>query len=271
MTKNFNSFGYGGGYDIFGDEFNRLTEQYISEITELKAKSWWYMNRVEKGNLFCLVDRAYSFARRLLTGGLHNEHRYSLLSKTEMGYYSAISEEKFLKATRKYIDAVFSYVNKENAPYVMVDQLVSVTNTERYIRYFNDIKIIVTELDPRDVYLYKKTRFNWGVVPTATVEKYVEWFKITRKYSRPEQEHTSRVLRVQFEDLIYNYEATTKRMAEFIGLPESKHVRLRTKLNPDVSIKNTNLKKSVKGYEKEIAYIEEHLKDYLFNFDAYEK
>jgi len=266
LIKSYKSFGYGGSYDMYGKEFDALTKKYIDDISELQTKTWWHRDRVDKGELFCVVDRGYSLAKRVLTHGLHNEKKYSLLTNREDAYYSAISEEQFLESTRNYTEAVVASANTGGGDFVMVDQLVPATNLNRYIRYFNDIKVVVVERDPRDVYLWERTRIHWGVIPTENVEEYVKWYEITRRYSHPTDDDPERVLRIQFEDIIYNYDETTKKLREFVGLSEDMHKHPLSKLVPERSKLNTNLKTRVSGFEKEIAYIEEHLQPYLYNF-----
>jgi len=52
---------------------------------------------------------------------------------------------------------------------------------------------------------------------------------------------TENVLFVQFEDLIYDYENATKKIAEFCGLEEKNHVRKGEILQTEKSIKNTQV------------------------------
>ena len=260
------TMGY-GGYDIFGRHFEELTERFISDITELKTHTWWNKDRIDKGQLFCFIDRCYSFAKRILSRSLCTEKKYSLLQHREWGYYTAISEDKFLAAVRNYVDDLLQSANKENLPYIMVDQMVPPTNTGRYIRYFNDVKAFVVDRDPRDTYLLEKIFWQWGIIPVDSVEEYVEWFKITRKYAHSEHEDSERILRIQFEDMIYKYEDMRRTLLEFAGISESAHVRPQTKFNPEISIRNTNLKKRINGYEKDIEYIEKNLRDYLYDFN----
>lgn len=268
MVNHFNNFGYGGGYKDIKKEFRAATERYIEAITDLKAKSWWHRDRVDKGTVFALGDRMYSFIMRLTHGGLKTEKKYSILRKTEYGYYSAIDENEFLSATKRYIDEFASAGNKGNKPFVMIEQMVQPTNVNRYVRYFNDVKVVVIERDPRDVYLNEKTKYQWGVIPTASVEEYVKWFKITRKYSHPQFEDREHVLRLQFEDMIFKYEDTSRILRDFIGLNEKDHVNKFAKFNPAKSEANTNLKHKIRGYEKEIEYIENNLREYLYDFEA---
>ena len=195
--------------------------------------------------------------------------RYSLLTDREPAYYSAIDEDTFLAAVRKYINRLLSFVNKNKLPFVMVDQMVPPTNTRRFLRYFDDVKIIVTDRDPRDLYLLERFEWKWGVIPVKDVKDYVEWFKITRKFSRPSDEDKSRVMRVYFEDMIYDYDNTTKRLIEFVGLDEAEHVRPKTVFDPSRSIKNTNLMAKYPQASKEIDYITAELKDYLYDFEAH--
>lgn len=258
--------GNGSGYTLYNQKFDIFTNKYINELTELKTKTWWQRDRLDKGTVFGMIDRAYSFVNRLIHGGLHTERRFSLLKNHEYAYYSAISQEAFLTATRRYIDNVVKSGMKTTNSFVMVDQLVPPTNTKRYQRYFNDVKIIVVDRDPRDVYLYERDHFKWGIIPTDNVEEYVKWFRITRKYSKGVEEDAERVLRIQFEDLIYKYEETIDKLIEFVGVPKSAHTKQRTKFIPEKSINNTNLKQKIKGYENQIEFIEKELKEYLYDF-----
>lgn len=265
LIKSMHGFMYRHSYDIFGNNLDDLTEKYIDEISELKTKTWWHVDRLNRGQLFVIADMVYSFIKRIFTGGLHTEKRYSLLNGVEDGYYSSISEEDFLKATRRYTDELFESINSSCANFIMADQLVPPTNVSRYIRYFSDIKVIVVDRDPRDVYLVEKTKLKRGVIPVKTVEEYVKWFMITRRHSK-EKENQDRVLKIRFEDMIYDYESTTKKMREFVGLTETEHIRKKQGFDPTKSINNTNLKEKIEGFEPDIKYIEQKLADYLYQF-----
>lgn len=255
-----------GGYDIFGDEFERATRDYVAAITELKAHSWWNKDRVDKGSAFIAVDRLYSLARRVLTGSLRSEKRFTLLNGREYGYYTAIDEAAFLEHTRTYVERLLSKVNRDGMPFVMVDQMVPPTNVGRYTRYFNDVRVVVVERDPRDIYLLEKKDWQWGVIPVKNVHEYVQWYRITRKYSHPADEDREQVLRIRFEDMIYRYEATRRALFDFVGMDESCHARPRTRFDPARSIRNTNLKARCPDLSKDVAVIEHELKEYLYDY-----
>lgn len=253
-----------GGYDIFGKQLDLLVDEYLEKIVQLKTHTWWNKDRIDKGSLFCFIDRIYSLFMRLIHGEIKSEARYSLLKNKEIGYYTIISEKEFLDATKQFINDLFGYVNKEKKKYIMVDQIVPPTNARRYIRYFNNIKIIVVDRDPRDIFLLEKYVWKWGVIPVDNVEEFVKWFKITRNASfDDDQEH---VLKINFEDLIYKYDITKKILTDFVGIDLNKHTAPFEKFDPKISINNTNLKGKFEDSKKEIEYIEKNLKEYLYHF-----
>lgn len=257
------TMGY-GGYDIFGSNLEILTQEYVNNITELKTHTWWNKDRTDKGRVFLFIDRIYSFCKRLCNRDLKSEKRYSLLVGREWGYYTSISVEDFLYHTRNYIERLLKCVIPQNMSYIMVDQMVPPTNVSRYIRYFNDVRVVVVDRDPRDIYLLEKVRWQWGVIPVATPEEFVTWFKITR--NNTDKEDQSKVYRLRFEDFIYDYDRVKRELISFVGISEHSHSKPKTHFNPAISINNTNLKKKISGYENDIAYIEENLKEYLYDF-----
>lgn len=264
-TDNLVKYGY-GGYDVFGHRFKEITAQFVEKITELKTNTWWNKDRIDKGRFFCMADRVYSGLRRAVCGEWHSEVRYSLLAGREPSYYTAIDRETFIGYVREYIRALMKEVNTKELPFIMVDQMVPPTNTKRYIDYFDDVRIIVVDRDPRDVYLLEKYRWKWGVIPVKDVDEYVEWYRITRKYAMAEQEDAEHVMRLPFEDLIYRYEETLERLLTFVGTDHKNHLRPRAVFSPEVSRKNTNLKKEYPKEASAIEKIEAELTDHLYDF-----
>lgn len=256
-------FGYAEGYKIFGNALTDLTNEYINGITELEVFNWWHRDRLDKGRLYSYVDRIYSLMHRL--SDLKSEKRYSMLKNREKAYYTDISEHEFLIRTRRYLDQLFAVANRKNKPFMMVDQLVPPTNIGRYTRYFNDIRVIVVDRDPRDLYLLEKYVWGWGIIPTDSVEDFVKWFKITRN-PRYQVTDDQNVLRVRFEDMVYKYDETRERIIEFVGIPIESKANKRTLFNPEVSVKNTNLSVRYPEEETNIKYIEKELNGYLYEY-----
>ena len=76
---------------------------------------------------------------------------------------------------------------------------------------------------------------------------------------------SKKILRIKFEDLIYQYDKTIDKIEKFMGFTKKDHIRPLTRFNPEVSIKNTQIF-NAKEYQEETKIIEIELKKYLYNF-----
>lgn len=104
-------------------------------------------------------------------------------------------------------------------------------------------------------------------LPVDNVETFVEQYKQIRKKQLRVSDKSK--LFIQFEDMIYNYETSKDKIIDFLGLKN--HLYPKRYLNPEKSINNTQLYLLYPDMKDDIKYIEEHLKDYLFDFSKYEK
>lgn len=69
---------------------------------------------------------------------------------------------------------------------------------------------------------------------------------------------------MQFEDLLFDYENTIGKVADFLGL---KHIKKGAFFKPECSINNTQQYLNYPQLQNDIKYIEEHLSDMLYPFD----
>ena len=146
----------------------------------------------------------------------------------------------------------------------MVDQVVPSTNISRYLRYFDNINVIIVDRDPRDVFCLEKYVWKDGMVPTD-VKIFCKWFRYTRN-GRNNELKNDRVKFVQFEDLVFKYNNTVKEIENWLKLSSDDHVKAQKIFNPQVSIKNTQTWKKYSCNPKEIKYIENNLSEYLYDF-----
>ncbi len=138
----------------------------------------------------------------------------------------------------------------------------------RYTRkYFKDIKVFVVDRDPRDVYLAEKYIYKGRIVPTESVEIFCKWYRYTRKHRDTEKYDTEKVMFVRFEDLIYRYDEKVKEIEQWLGFEPEDHIKSKTRLNPDISIKNTRLWEKIPGVSEEMSYIEKELAQYIYPYD----
>lgn len=253
------------GYSRYlGNSFKKCTMEYINDITELKSEAWWHFDQQDRGVLFNFIDLVFSNIGHLLIP----TSRWSLLKLIhEKAYYSAIDKDSFYRHTKKYVYAVINALNKEGYDYVMIDQFLPPSNINQYLNYFEDnIKVIIVERDPRDIFILENEKYKWGNIPFKDVMDFCKWYEVTRKHRDIEKWDKNKVFFIYFEDLVYKYEDTKRRLADFVGIPLEFHTSQKTKFIPEKSILGTNLKLKYPQYKEEIAIIERELERYLYSF-----
>lgn len=259
------------GYSRFMGQgrFFRLSRDFVDQITELRTHGWWHYDQIQKGPAVVYMDNALS---KLLTWiqGKHARYskRYSVLDITnEQAYYSAIDRDTFYRLARDYVAKVVDALNRSRAEYVMVDQLLPPSNVDQYLNYFDDdIRVVVVERDPRDLYVNTKVNIREKVIPIDDVKEFCQWYKITRRHRRTEVYDPKRVCFLRFEDLIYRYEETRDRLVAFVGMDLKDHIHPLTAFDPAVSIHSTNMKARFPQYRDDVEYIEKTLPEYLYEF-----
>lgn len=185
-------------------------------------------------------------------------------------FYSYYSEDEFINITKSFVkQLVSSMIGNVSADIIAIDQLFSANNPIKSFVYVDNPCAIVVQRDPRDVYLLAKNAIGMyaSFIPTDNVNKFICYYKGLMQSSNLKDD---RILNIRFEDLVYNYEQTTKQINVFLNLDDSKRSKQRCFL-PDVSINNTQLWLKYPNYSNDIALIEEHLKEYLYDFDIQSK
>lgn len=259
LNGSFYSKRYSG---FFGTKYMEYTMDYVNEITELVCKSWWHRDQLDRGELFYFLDRVYSHIIAVFDKGKIN----TSMLQNELAYYTAIDKEKFYEATKRYIEKLLIICNKENKEFLMLDQLVPPTNIARYLNYFDDLKVIVVERDPRDLFVLENEYYAWGIMPYKNVDEFCNWYRITRKQAI--QPNNPNVIWINFEDLIYKYEETREKLMEFTGVKSAPGDKPGTIFRPEVSIKNTLVYKGKEKYRTAVEAIEKELPEYLYSADG---
>lgn len=242
------------------------TDDYIDSITQIKWKGFWSYD----------IDNCGYFKQRMY-GATIRLHKYCpklALSLERILFYRdmyfSINPCDFYEITKQYTSKVLELLGFDINKTIIVNQLFSGDNPLNSFNFFYEPKAIVVDKDPRDLYILCKeiVKYDCAWTPTNNVVQFVEFYKSTRKqlYSIESKD----LLVVRFEDLIYNYDQEVSKIESFIGLDRESHVKARTLFNPSKSISNTQLFKRYPCYQEDLNYIEENLKEYLFNFKNFE-
>lgn len=220
---------------IFSEDFNQLSvlKQYVHRV----------INKIYK----IIINDKNDFKR---VGSFIKPRNY---------YLHTTDENYFFQCTKEFFIELFSKIN--NKEYLMIDQLVPCSSINLCSHYFDDLKVVLVDRDPRDIYLLEKYVWHGGAAPIENIEMFCKWYHWNRVLPGNDG---SNILRIQFEDLIFKYLDTVKRIENFIGLKSRDHREQYKYFQPEISKNNCRLWQKISGEENNLHYIERELKEYLY-------
>ena len=125
-------------------------------------------------------------------------------------YYS-VEPENFYEEAKKYINNILEAMGVDLSRPVCLDQPFEGNAPQQSFPFFDDPYAVVIDRDPRDLYLagkYTKDP-NFKFTPKKNVDDFIIYYKNLRKNQKNDNQ---RILRVNFEDLIYCYEDSIKKI-----------------------------------------------------------
>ena len=249
--------------------FSILTKEYIEKITQTSWRGYGSSdNAIFNGIIYKNIGNRLMKARLIPL--------YEKIFKKKADCYPvrdipfSVKPENFEAITRGYLNKVLLSMgmSKGQDTITVLNQPFAGNDPEKSFKFFDDAYAIVVDRDPRDMYLFaKKFLFSVGrAIPSDDVETFVIYYKKLREdqpYSKPNK----RILNIQFEEMVYDYENATKKIRDFCGLNLIN--RKQTIFVPNRSVNNTRLFEKYQGFDSDIKYIEKELSDYLFDYDKY--
>lgn len=264
MKKLYNKkFWWVGNYQkVISPNFMNITNNYIKEIEEFNFPGYWYIHEEVDTKMFFKL-----LIRKPLKVLSMNKIKFKKVLKYNDGMrISYINDKDFYEKSHNYIYSIIEEISKGKNN-IILDQFLLPFNLFRVDNYFDDkLKAIVVERDPRDVFIINK--YIWQqkqiCVPfPLDVNEFCEFYKKMRQSEKPCD--SNKVLRIRFEDLVYDYDNKVKEIMAFLNFKEKDHINKKTRFIPEMSIKNTQLFRKSE-YQKESKVIEEKLKEYLYDF-----
>ena len=246
---------------IYGKDWLCYSKNYISSLTTCKYKGYWQSDIL----LLSWFRRNFYYFRRLINKFLPKYLKkpvwYNYFPRLDF-YHSFIDRNQFYEKTKEYTKTLFRQCNKDDKEFLFLDQLVPTMNISNYLNYVDDLKVIIVDRDPRDSFISHK-RGKDHVIP-LDAENYCKIFIDLRKNLKDEL--SDKIMYIYFEDLIYDYENSVKKIVDFVGTDLSHHINKGSRFVVENSKKNTKLWLKHPEYSNEIKYIEEHLSKYLYNY-----
>ena len=247
---------------VVGEAWPSIAIQYAEDLALIK-----YHGYVGGDMLFFtrwqrIVVLSKRIWRKLLPAKLRGSQDANMIHSV-ITYYSRLDEKAFLEKTLKFVDGVCAKANKVDKEFIVLDQFIGANNPTRYLRYVDNIKVIIVDRDPRDVYISRISADD-RVLPKDPYE-FCLYFKSIRIQNNVLK--NSNCLYIRFEDLIYDYEASIKKVLNFVGISKEHHINALNYFNPEVSMKNTRLWINNERYVEAVKIIEEQLPEYLYCYD----
>ncbi|EQB88412.1 hypothetical protein J2Z44_000933 [Clostridium punense] len=245
---------------FFHGKFKEISYKYIDSLIDLSWQGYWEQHSIEANPVYTFFAyKLYPRFRKLFNNPKDTEIVAQTPKKT---MYFSYPREDFHEKTKNYTRELFNSIDEEfKYEYLVADQLVPPANIGRYLNYFDDIKVIVVDRDPRDLYVANKYGWKESWIPTHDLNTYITWYRKLREHQKYHTDDPERVLRITFEEAVLNYDETLKRILNFLDIDEKHHVRKRQGFNPDISIKNVALYKKYEA-DEDIKIIEKELKEY---------
>ena len=259
----------GFSYDMHTNGmFSVATQEFIEEITDYSYPMDWHFYDFERSYLSQISRR---IKNKIVTKNVRVKEGDTLAS---MSYPS---KEKFLLAARKYIDCILSGIQDVNGR--QKDSVVGLHNAipcfstdliDRGLAYFSSCKVILTDRDPRDVFVnYPKDSYGRYLPQSddlmVKAHAFVHFFKSIRKNQKAVSQHPN-VLFLRFEDVCENYDELYDRIIDFSGIDKSEHKNKGKIFSPKESKRNIGMwRNATSDLAKAVSYIEEELDDYIYS------
>lgn len=246
-------------------KFEDITEKFVETLLDFKFDNniYWYFQQVPDNVILQMVN----YLKRLLKVlPIHNTSNRPTLKYKGMKI-SYPTPEEFYKSAKKYLNDFYSLLGYAEHN-LLLDQFLLPHNLFRINNYFDEnVRIFVVDRDPRDVFVLNKYVWLKKGCPIAypiDVKDFCKYYKKMRHSERLLDDR--RVLRIHFEDLIYNYENSVVKICNFLDLKKEGHTRKKEKFDPQKSINNTQVFRNFYNCGDEIFLIEKELSNYIYAF-----
>jgi hypothetical protein len=224
-TNKFFQFGY-NYKDIIHQDFFKYSEEYINNLTICTYKGASMVNIYNKSK--------FSFFKDKIILKIFKKQNHSQM------YISQPSYEEFIDKTQIYLEKIFYKLSNKGLNTMVIDNAIPISNMEKSLKYFKDIKIIIVDRDARDTYIdlkQKKLLIGAELDLEDNISKYISWVKSMREKTNYELPN---VMKINFEDLILDYDNTLVKISEFLG-NNLQHNRKFKFLDPNISKKNIGI------------------------------
>jgi hypothetical protein len=242
---------YGGWLEKDYPDILNKTKKFINEITDFEWEQASPFFECEARPL----EIFYNKLRQQFTGDF----------PWPKFIYKSINPENFFLAVKPYLLSIIN-PNNSNKAHVIHNALEPI-RPSIYFDLFEKIKCIIVDRDPRDIFM-TANQFSKGYNNNLEVYKRIsgahniDFFIDKQIKMRQSLDKSENILRINFEDLVLDYENTLITIMKFLELNKSNHKRKLQYFSPQSSIQNIQLWKKDHSKIQEIIKIERSMPSY---------
>lgn len=229
---------------MYNRNFLQIIENFINDITEVKYFGSPNYKRLQ----FSYYQKLeFHLLKRFFYKNNNSSHLMRLPCK----------EEKFFDLSKKLLkDLVVNNLGKSLIKKnILLDQAVSYWNPMNAFNFFDNLKIILINRDPRSIFYSMKYRRS-APYPWQCVKTFANWYLIVRKNQKKFDKR--KILALSYEDFIINFNKNNDKLCEFLKINRTKF----SKSNPEDSKKNIlKAKDFLSSFE--LMHIENKCRKYL--------
>lgn len=246
---------------IFGKEWDKYNKEFVNSIIMFSYNSYWH---ADLRDLTLLQKLKYYSCRatRIIFSkifGISRENNKNYFPNKKM-FLPINGRNEFINKVNIFTNNLFQFLNKDNKEFGVVDQLVPPRNIKRYMKYVQGLYVIVVDRDPRDVYIEALLKND-----RAFPKDVKQFCQIYRDNRIGNIENDENVLYIKFEDLVLNYNDSIDKINKFLDINIKHHINQGKYFSIEKSKKNIELWKKYPEFSNQIKYIENNLKEYLYN------
>lgn len=246
--------------DYFKGKFSHLSKNYIHSLISASYFGDWPYLGIDKLPCQRFISRMRSNMR---------------FDNSLIDVYVS-DPEGFQTKTQKFLNDLFDTVKEEGTKVIIMHNAFEPFNPVAGINLFDNAKLVVVQRDPRDIYASTivsegafipkyETRANWKLKRNMlgnTIDLFIERQALYFKHVNKDYDN-GKVLRLQYEDVVLNYEKVLQQLYDFLGETPEIHAKKGEFFKPELSSKNVGLWKKMAD-QTVISRIESALKPYCY-------
>ncbi|MCF8340948.1 MAG: sulfotransferase [Chitinophagaceae bacterium] len=252
-----NFFNIGWGYKNRYENIIVAAKEFSKNITELEREIEWPYDEIlytsteqlkKRLNHFKFSKRIYA---KLLAQTIYSVYNFLIFNKEldkPKTKYRLISKNKFNIEATKFIDKIiWNNINKSKYKIVVLHNALEPFNPAKNLDLLGpNSKCIVVDRDPRDIFITAVTHqknfndnveFYKKIASADNIDNFIIRYNIYRKNVIT----NDRVLRLDFKELILNYEEVINKLCHFLEIEKKSHINRMKYFDPNVSKVNLNL------------------------------